>query len=231
VGGVEGQPVAAATFFISYTSADQAWAEWIAWQLEAAGYQTVLQAWDFTPGTDWVHSMHQAAATEERTIVVLSPAYLGSAYGEAEWRVAFANDLTGEKGLLLLVRVAEVTPPGLLRTRVYIDLVGLDEAAAAVALLAGVRGERGTPASEPVFPGMWAVADGPLPLFPGAGPAISNLALRNRNFTGRAKLLAAIEHKLAAGNAPAVVAVHGLGGWASRSSRWSTPTATPAIMT
>jgi hypothetical protein len=26
-------------FFISYTSADRAWAEWIAWQLEAEGYE------------------------------------------------------------------------------------------------------------------------------------------------------------------------------------------------
>jgi hypothetical protein len=36
-------------FFISYTGADQAWAEWIADQLEAAGHTTVLQAWDFRP--------------------------------------------------------------------------------------------------------------------------------------------------------------------------------------
>jgi len=25
-------------FFISYTGVDHAWAEWIAWQLQAAGY-------------------------------------------------------------------------------------------------------------------------------------------------------------------------------------------------
>jgi hypothetical protein len=34
-------------FFLSYNKADRAWAEWIAWQLEAADYTTVLQAWDF----------------------------------------------------------------------------------------------------------------------------------------------------------------------------------------
>ena len=27
----------AADFFVSYTSADRSWAEWIAWQLEAEG--------------------------------------------------------------------------------------------------------------------------------------------------------------------------------------------------
>jgi hypothetical protein len=37
-------------FFVSYTGADQAWAEWFADQLEAAGHPVVLQAWDFRPG-------------------------------------------------------------------------------------------------------------------------------------------------------------------------------------
>jgi hypothetical protein len=36
--------------FVSYTGADQAWAEWIAWQLEQAGHQAVVQAWDFSAG-------------------------------------------------------------------------------------------------------------------------------------------------------------------------------------
>lgn len=37
----------AADFFVSYTSTDRTWAEWIAWQLEAEDYQVVVQAWDF----------------------------------------------------------------------------------------------------------------------------------------------------------------------------------------
>jgi hypothetical protein len=37
-------------FFVSYTQTDRAWAEWLAWELEAAGYTTVLQAWDMPPG-------------------------------------------------------------------------------------------------------------------------------------------------------------------------------------
>jgi TIR domain len=79
-------------FFISYTGADVAWAEWIAQTLEDAGYQTVVQAWDFRPGQDFVHQMQQATQQAARTIAVLSPAYLGSAFGEAEWRVALASD-------------------------------------------------------------------------------------------------------------------------------------------
>jgi hypothetical protein len=37
-----------ADFFVSYTSADRAWAEWVAWQLEADGYQVIVQVLNFT---------------------------------------------------------------------------------------------------------------------------------------------------------------------------------------
>jgi hypothetical protein len=76
------------------------------------------QAWDFGSGRDWAHEMQQATTTAERVVVVLSPAYLRSAHGEAEWRAFYAEDPGGERGLLLPVRVGEVEPPGLLKTRV-----------------------------------------------------------------------------------------------------------------
>jgi tetratricopeptide (TPR) repeat protein len=201
-------------FFISYTGADVAWAEWIAQTLEDAGYQTVVQAWDFRPGQDFLHQMQQATQQAARTIAVLSPAYLGSAFGEAEWRVAFASDPTGEQGLLLPVRVAEVTPPGLLRSRVYLDLVGLDQQAATERLLAGVRGGRAKPPGRRLYPGGQATTTGGV-RFPGHRPAIFDAPPRNPHFTGRTDLLQALRAHLAETKRGAVVqagAVHGLGG-------------------
>jgi TIR domain len=63
-------------FFISYTNTDRRWAEWIAWQLEEAGYHTIIQAWDIRPGSNFVAEMNEAAKHALRTIPVLSPAYL-----------------------------------------------------------------------------------------------------------------------------------------------------------
>jgi hypothetical protein len=163
----------AADFFVSYTSADRAWAEWIAWQLEAEGYQVVVQAWDFRPGGDFVQQMHQVVEEAQRTIAVLSPAYLTSAFGEAEWRAVFAKDPTGEHGLLLPVRVEDVEPPGLLKTCVYVDLVGKNAASARQALLAAARGVRGKPTDEPEFPGArreLRASAVEVPLFPGRPP-------------------------------------------------------------
>jgi hypothetical protein len=141
----------AADFFVSYTSADRAWAEWIAWQLEADGYQVVFQGWDFMAGSDWAHGMQRATTTAERLVVVLSAAYLQSGHGEAEWRPFYAKDPSGEHGLLLPVRVSDVEPPGLLTTRIYVDLVGRDASSARATLLAAARRVRGKPATEPEF--------------------------------------------------------------------------------
>ena len=66
--------------FVSYTAADRAWAEWIAWQPEAAGYQVLLQAWDFRPGDNFIQRMDQALAEADRVLAVLSPHYFASAY-------------------------------------------------------------------------------------------------------------------------------------------------------
>ena len=85
-------------FFISYNKADTHWAEWIAWQLEEAEYTTILQAWDFRPGSNFVLDMQKAAENAQRTVMVLSPNYLNVLYTQPEWAAAFANDPTGEKG-------------------------------------------------------------------------------------------------------------------------------------
>jgi tetratricopeptide (TPR) repeat protein len=161
-------------FFISYTNVDRAWAEWIAWQLEQARYSTVLQAWDFDPGSNWVYEMHRASMDSKRTIAVLSPDYMRSVYGGAEWMVAVAEDPIGVNRKLVPVRVADFKPTGLLGPITYIDLVGRSADDARSALLRGVEGQR-TP-RDPGFPG--EPAGGRRPDFPGGddGPGATRPA-------------------------------------------------------
>jgi hypothetical protein len=52
-------------FFISYTSADVAWARWIAAILERAGFTTVYQERDFPAGFSFVDHIDQAMATTQ----------------------------------------------------------------------------------------------------------------------------------------------------------------------
>jgi hypothetical protein len=126
-------------FFISYATADRAWAEWIAYQLEEAGYRVVMPARSLSSGQDFVQEIRQAAAISKRIIAVLSPAYFASSFGEAEWRGAFAKDPSGSRGLLIPIRVQESSPPGLLASLIYLDLVGKSEQSAKQILLSAVN--------------------------------------------------------------------------------------------
>jgi energy-coupling factor transporter ATP-binding protein EcfA2 len=153
-------------FFISYRTLNEGWAEWIAWHLEAEGYTTFLQAWDFRPGRNFVNEMEHGITCCARTLAVLSPAYFESGFTKAEWFAAFAQDPTGEKGLLLPVRVEPCDVEGLLGQIIYVNLVGLDEQAARERLLAGIAQTRAKPTKPPRYPGAGGSAEGLKPSLP-----------------------------------------------------------------
>lgn len=142
-----------ADFLVSYTEADEWWACWVAYELEEAGYSVVIQKWDFRPGADFVAEMDAAVTTCDRTIAILSPSYLSATFTKPEWRAAFAKDPDGAARKLIPIRIGDVKPEGLLRTRIWIDLIGVDEEAARERLLDGVRDGRAKPDESPPFPG------------------------------------------------------------------------------
>jgi TIR domain len=139
-------------FFVSYSKPDRAWAEWIAWQLEDAGYTTILQAWDFRAGSNWALNMRKATQQSERMIAVLSPDYLKSENAQAEWASAFAADPSGRERKIIPIRVRPVDLAGLDSTIVYIDLVDKDEQTARTILHNELREGRLKPAHAPAFP-------------------------------------------------------------------------------
>lgn len=200
-------------FFISYNQADRSWAEWIAWELEEAGYSVLIQAWDFRPGSNFVLEMDKALKEAERMIAVLSPDYIKSSFTAPEWAAEFARDSTGNDRKLIPVRVREVDLLGLLRQIVYIDLVRVTEETATRALLLdGVQKGRAKPRQKPAYPGTPPRMK-ERPRFPGARPPIWNVPHnRNRNFIGRDDLLTVLRSQLLAGHHSALTALHGLGG-------------------
>src|SRR5437763_6435744 len=134
-------------FFISYHDNDKTWAEWIADQLDKAGYSTWLKSRDSRPGTDALDEKQRAIDVSERIIGVLSPDYLKDAEIRPEWTIA----LRSQK--LLPVRVRECEPAGFLSLLAPIYLMELNERDARAALYSGVRHGRVMPARAPLFPG------------------------------------------------------------------------------
>ena len=62
-------------FFISHAGRDTGWAEWLAWQLEQAGYTVELDVWDWAPGDDFVVRMQTALERADRLLAVCTEAY------------------------------------------------------------------------------------------------------------------------------------------------------------
>jgi WD40 repeat protein len=143
-------------FFVSYTAVDLGWAEWVAWYLDEAGYTVRLQAWDFPAGSNWVREMDRGVRWSRHIVAIVSADYLTSVFATAEWQAAWRADPTGERRILLPVRVADCPMPGLLGQISAVDLFGVAEPVARDRLLSAARGAvspvRAKPARAPRFP-------------------------------------------------------------------------------
>jgi cellulose biosynthesis protein BcsQ/tetratricopeptide (TPR) repeat protein len=191
--------------FVSYEPQDRMWAEWIAFQLETAGYRVVRQGHDFPAGVDVEAEIDRTVDAVVYTIAVLTPDYVESPQARMTWDAAITHDPQGDLGLLLPVQVTRFRPHGLFASRQPIDLVGRSATAAREELLAALRAptepSRTRPAGEP-------------PRFPGDVPLVFEVPARNPDFVGREPLLLEIRDQMTSLARATVVpqALHGLGG-------------------
>lgn len=209
------------SFFVSYNRADKAIAEWIAWILEEEQHTVIIQAWDFRPGGNFILDMQRAATNADKTIVVLSTDYLNAKYTQPEWAAAFTNDPESLTHKLVPIRVDKCNPTGLLRSIVYVDLVGLEEDDARQAILAALQ-KREKPSIKPAFPlSGKAQKERMVPEKP-RFPEITAASIpwnvpyeRNPFFTGREDVLEFLHQQLRSSQTAAISqtqAISGLGG-------------------
>lgn len=132
--------LAPADFFISYCLADEGWATWIAAELEKAGYQVMIQAWDFVPGTQFLDFIDRGIRDASAVVAVLSRKYTQSHYGRLEWQAALRATEESPGTKLLPVRIENFLPDGLLAGITFVDLVGMhDQEQARAHLLTRIR--------------------------------------------------------------------------------------------
>ena len=155
--------MARTNFVITYAKADHAWASWIAWEVETAGYTTFLLPIDSGSDTTLVSRMDEQFGDADRILVVLSPAY-NRAAASGTFALEMVRSFTAPR---LGVRVANTSP---LRDHpsTIVDLVGKDRVTTRLALRTEVRRQRLTPGQEPRLP---PFARPPEPDFPGAAGA------------------------------------------------------------
>ncbi len=207
-------------FFVSYNGKDKQWAEWIAQLLEESGYTTILQAWDFEVGSNFVIEMDNAIKSSDRTIAVLSQNYIDALYTHPEWAAAFAKDPTGVKRNLIPIRIGEANLEGLFSQIVYLDLVGHSEEEAQHNVLAHIKAiksegknKRRIPETRISFPG--SSVSYPSENYPAEQQNYGNLNLLPvkdyREFIGREDMLQGILEFLNSSN-DQMLAITGMGG-------------------
>ncbi|WP_050750755.1 tetratricopeptide repeat protein [Paramagnetospirillum magneticum] len=194
-----------ADFFISYTYTDLEWARWVDFVLREAGYDTVIQEYDFRG--NFITEMDKAVDECDYTLALLSPKYRASVNCQREWSAALAADPDKPQGKLLPLRVVEMEVTGLLGPIIWHDLATApNDRDAERRLFEAIKGKV-RPSTRPAFPGRGRN----IPAFPGGRPAISNLGPRNPHFVGRVQLLERLDRQLKEG-AVALTALAGLGG-------------------
>ncbi|MBK3566866.1 FxSxx-COOH system tetratricopeptide repeat protein [Streptomyces sp. MBT62] len=189
--------------FISYSRADQAWAEWSAWQLQDAGVEVWLDIWELTPGADVIAELTSAARSTRRMVVLISRAYARSHHCRLERQAAAAS---GAVLLPFLIDNAPL-PPSLsdLYDGQTVRLGGLDEREARTALLQAVAPEHLEKG------GLLRRLGATSPRMPGSRPRVWNVPTRSDGFVGRAELLKQVRTALAERSRVALVGDAGMG--------------------
>ena len=144
-------------FFLSYSSADEPSAHWIAALLEAAGFHVFAQFDDIPAGSNFVREMQRGLTGSSRFIALQSPDYVKSDHCQAEWSAAYASDPGGAARKLVPFLVQPTELPPLARQIVYTPLIGLSAAEAATAVLKTVGYAGPLPDIPPGWPGGGAI--------------------------------------------------------------------------
>lgn len=124
-------------YYISYTAPDEAWAEWVAWLLDASGYRVTVQVWNVAPGAHSVDAIREGAIRARSVIVVISSTYLDAIHGESESQPALTIDQIRHK--ILPIYVEGFLRPTIVDREVGIDLFDLTENTARARLLHAAR--------------------------------------------------------------------------------------------
>lgn len=190
------------TIFISRAGAQKDIAIRVAAILRNAGYTTVLQDEDFGH-TSFMAKMHDTLASGARVAALLSHDYLDSKNCSAEWQAALTGDPQNKEQRLVVFRVTDCAPTGLLKPIPYVNIEPAKNDPAMLAKLVrdafpsiGQRSSRVMTAPTPLIDpdSIWDV-----PSFTGRGDALD--ALRKALF---------VDGVVASVTQPA--AVHGMGG-------------------
>lgn len=201
---VRRRPTISTDVHLSYVPDDRLWVDWITSVLVQAGFRVHPHV---STGDREDAGTGRGTEAVTRTVALLSPAYLRSSQAREVWHAMSMGELSGARGQLIPMRVADVRLAQPYTDPTPIDLVRLDETQAIAAILRALD----RPVQLVELDGR-----GTTPRFPGIQPAVLNLPTRNASFTGRSEVLERLRDQLVGGSQTVLTqapqALYGLGG-------------------
>jgi tetratricopeptide (TPR) repeat protein len=194
--------------FISYSHRDKAWVQdWLLPRLRAADLRVCIDFDCFELGAPVLTEIERAVQTSRKTLVVLTPDYLGSAWGELENILVSTLDPAARERRLLPLMLEPCDLPLRLRALIYLDFTEPPSREAGLRrLLAGL----GAPSLDLDDLPLDTIPD-PAPLPPGSRMPLSH----NPLFVGREADLRTLAEVLKVGDTAAIgqiAAATGMGG-------------------
>jgi hypothetical protein len=197
--------------FVSYTSSDKEWANWIGLELERLGHVAHVHGWEISAGGNIPAWMEERFQRADHVLFVISKLYLTKDYSNWERLSAEWAAVSEKPNFGLPVFVEECVTPTLLAPFKRCDLYGLNEEEAR-AKLAGYLTPASKPASVPFPRASPSSPTKRVVPFPGHESGLSNILVRvPTHFLGRDDALKAIDAALQGGEGR-VAALHGLRG-------------------
>jgi hypothetical protein len=139
--------------FISYTSSDKEWAQWIGWELQQAGHEPFIHDWEIGAGENIAGWMEQRFKQADRLIGIFSDLYCKAAFSQSERWAAYWKDPRGRDGFFVPIEVRRVSEwPAMVDSLKRLSLVDLDESEASRRLISFLQPAQ-SPTTRPTFPG------------------------------------------------------------------------------
>jgi tetratricopeptide (TPR) repeat protein len=108
--------------FISYSSKDKEWVKnWLLPKLEAAGIQVHIDYRDFKVGVPSIVNMEEGVNCCDKTLLVLTPRWLGSDWTDFEAVMLQSGDPVGKKGTIVPLMLEKCNLPPRLSIFTYAD--------------------------------------------------------------------------------------------------------------
>src|SRR5580704_6829898 len=114
-------------FFISYTSDDSQWAQWIARELHALGHSAHVHEWELSGGRDIYAWMEERMDAADHVVCVASEDYLKAPFSRLERNAALWQAASSRPGFVLFVAVKPCRLPLLAAHMRRCELFGVSE--------------------------------------------------------------------------------------------------------